>query len=186
MPITALHEKIAATPFIDTHEHLLEERTRLWEVGVNRYIPCTDAALLLRHYAGDDLHVAGMPVAERERFYAPDVAPAEKWRLLAPYWPRCRYTGTLEVLARCVEAGWLHGTPARERPAWQFIYVIQNHDQVGNRAFGERLHHQIDMQRYRAASTLLLSRRKTPPLSSPAMRVARASDRRSGRRSKTI
>ena len=66
-----------------------------------------------------------------------------------------RYAGTLEELAQCIEAGWLHGTPVRDRSAWQFIYVIQNHDQVGNRAFGERLHHQIDMARYRAASALL-------------------------------
>jgi maltooligosyltrehalose trehalohydrolase len=33
---------------------------------------------------------------------------------------------------------------------------LQNHDQVGNRAFGERLHHQLDQDLYRAASTLLL------------------------------
>jgi maltooligosyltrehalose trehalohydrolase len=44
------------------------------------------------------------------------------------------------------------------------VYVIQNHDQVGNRAFGERLHQQIDMQRYRAASTLLLFLPYTPML----------------------
>jgi maltooligosyltrehalose trehalohydrolase len=75
-----------------------------------------------------------------------------------------RYAGTLEEVANCIEAGWLYGTPARDRPAWQFVYVIQNHDQVGNRAFGERLHHQIDMQRYRAASTLLLFLPYTPML----------------------
>src|SRR5205807_10274867 len=47
-------------------------------------------------------------------------------------------------------------TPARARRAWQFVYVIHNHDQVGNRAFGERLHHQIGLQRFAAASALLL------------------------------
>src|SRR5437588_4676071 len=78
------------------------------------------------------------------------------------------YEGTLEEVARCIRQGWLYegqptrggkkprGTPARDRPAWQFVYVIQNHDQVGNRAFGERLHHQIDLQRFAAASVLLL------------------------------
>jgi maltooligosyltrehalose trehalohydrolase len=54
------------------------------------------------------------------------------------------------------------GTPAGDHPAWQFLYVIQNHDQVGNRAFGERLNHQIDLPRYRAASTLLLFLPFTP------------------------
>jgi hypothetical protein len=105
MPGTALQEMIAATPFIDTHEHLLEESTRLRGAGTNQYIPCTDAALLLRHYAGDDLLVAGMPAAARERFYAPEVDPEEKWRLLAPYWLRCRTTGYLQAVrwtVRCL------------------------------------------------------------------------------------
>ena len=86
------------------------------------------------------------------------------------------YAGTLDEVATCIERGWLYegqatprsgfktprGTPARDRPAWQFVYAIQNHDQVGNRAFGERLHQQIDLDRYRAASTLLLFLPYTP------------------------
>jgi maltooligosyltrehalose trehalohydrolase len=42
------------------------------------------------------------------------------------------------------------------------VYALQNHDQIGNRAFGERVHHQIDQDRYRAASTLLLFLPYTP------------------------
>ena len=53
---------------------------------------------------------------------------------------------------------------ARGQPARQFVYVIQNHDQVGNRALGERLHHQIDLDRYRALSMLLLFLPMTPML----------------------
>jgi maltooligosyltrehalose trehalohydrolase len=88
------------------------------------------------------------------------------------------YAGTLDEVASCIERGWLYegqatprsgfatprGTPARARPAYQFVYALQNHDQVGNRAFGERLHHQIDPDRYRAASTLLLFLPYTPML----------------------
>jgi maltooligosyltrehalose trehalohydrolase len=88
------------------------------------------------------------------------------------------YEGSLEEVARCIEQGWLYegqptvssgreekrGTPARDRPAWQFVYTLQNHDQVGNRAFGERLHHQIDPDSFRAASTLLLFLPYTPLL----------------------
>ena len=33
------------------------------------------------------------------------------------------------------------------------IVCLQNHDQVGNRAAGERLHHQMDAATWRAAST---------------------------------
>ncbi len=41
---------------------------------------------------------------------------------------------------------------------------MQNHDQVGNRPFGERLHHQIDAERYAVASALLLFAPETPLL----------------------
>jgi maltooligosyltrehalose trehalohydrolase len=86
------------------------------------------------------------------------------------------YAGTLDEVARCIQQGWLYegqpaprshkprGTSARDRPAWQFLYVIQNHDQVGNRAFGERLHQQIGIERFAAASALLLFLPFTPML----------------------
>jgi maltooligosyltrehalose trehalohydrolase len=41
---------------------------------------------------------------------------------------------------------------------------LQNHDQVGNRALGERLHHQVDRAAWRAASALLLLSPETPLL----------------------
>ena len=44
------------------------------------------------------------------------------------------------------------------------MICLQNHDQVGNRAFGERLHHQVDLAAYRAATTLLLCAPETPLL----------------------
>ena len=75
-----------------------------------------------------------------------------------------RYAGTLDEVARCIEHGWLHGTDTSGQPAQQFVYVIQNHDQIGNRAFGDRLHHQLDLERYRAASMLLLFLPQTPML----------------------
>jgi maltooligosyltrehalose trehalohydrolase len=37
-----------------------------------------------------------------------------------------------------------------------FVFFLQNHDQIGNRAFGDRLHHKIDLPVYRAAVALLL------------------------------
>jgi maltooligosyltrehalose trehalohydrolase len=86
------------------------------------------------------------------------------------------FEASLSEVARCIQQGWLYegqvsrhaghprGTPARDRPAWQFVYVLQNHDQVGNRAFGERLNHQIDLERYRVASAVLLFLPFTPML----------------------
>lgn len=47
-------------------------------------------------------------------------------------------------------------------PASAFVHCIQNHDQVGNRPLGERLHHLINLDRYRVASALLLFDPETP------------------------
>lgn len=97
-----LRARIAATRFIDTHEHLVEERTRLAGAGAHRLQPCDDFALLFRHYAADDLLAAGMSPAEQARFFAPDLAPGAKWRLVEPYWRRCRHTGYLQAVTIAV------------------------------------------------------------------------------------
>ena len=44
------------------------------------------------------------------------------------------------------------------------VVCIQNHDQIGNRAVGDRLHHTIEAARWRAAVTLLLTTPMTPLL----------------------
>lgn len=46
----------------------------------------------------------------------------------------------------------------------QLVYSIQNHDQIGNRALGERLSAQTSERAYRAASMLLLFMPATPLL----------------------
>src|SRR5262249_49035548 len=52
-----------------------------------------------------------------------------------------------------------HGLPPR-----RFVICLQNHDQVGNRAFGERLHHEIGPAPDRAAPALLLCAPRPPLL----------------------
>jgi maltooligosyltrehalose trehalohydrolase len=49
-----------------------------------------------------------------------------------------------------------HGAPAVDVPADRFVVAIQNHDQVGNRANGERLGALVDPRRRRLAAALLL------------------------------
>lgn len=49
-------------------------------------------------------------------------------------------------------------------PASAFVFCIQNHDQVGNRPFGERLHHEVSLDRYLTASALFLCAPETPLL----------------------
>src|SRR5262249_12381019 len=74
------------------------------------------------------------------------------------------FAGTLEEVGRAIHQGWLRGKPAWEQPARQFVFTIQNHDQIGNRAFGDRLNHTVDIGRYKAASMLLLFAPETPLL----------------------
>ena len=77
------------------------------------------------------------------------------------------YEGTAEEIARLLRVGFLYQSPPKEPgeapagvapvvPSHQLIYCLQNHDQVGNRPFGKRLAHLIDLEPYKAACTLLL------------------------------
>jgi maltooligosyltrehalose trehalohydrolase len=63
-----------------------------------------------------------------------------------------------------IHRGEKRGTDPAGLPLRSFVFCIQNHDRVGNRAFGERLNHQIDLAAYRAASALLLLAPQTPLL----------------------
>jgi maltooligosyltrehalose trehalohydrolase len=48
-----------------------------------------------------------------------------------------------------------HGRPVRGLSAHRFVAFIQNHDQVGNRATGDRLEHTIGMDRAKVAAGLV-------------------------------
>jgi maltooligosyltrehalose trehalohydrolase len=86
------------------------------------------------------------------------------------------YAGTVAELAGAVRKGWIYegqpsrnhgvprGTPAAGLPPSAFIHCIQNHDQVGNRAMGDRLHHRVPHSACRAAIALLLLSPCTPLL----------------------
>jgi uncharacterized protein len=91
---SAIATKIWATPFIDTHEHLIEESRRIAGPRPgDSFLPCDDWAYLFHHYAQDDLAVAGMGTETLSRFFSIEFSPQEKWALFAPYWPRIRHTG---------------------------------------------------------------------------------------------
>ena len=87
-----LFERVSATPLIDTHEHLIEEKERLQGTAHPR-VGCDDWAFLLSHYLDSDLVTAGMPTTAHERFFSPKTDPKDKWALLEPYWPAVKNTG---------------------------------------------------------------------------------------------
>ena len=74
-----------------------------------------------------------------------------------------------ERLARCLSEGFIYqgdasanlggrlrGRPSAHLPPTAFVAFLQNHDQIGNRALGERLTVLADHARLRAATALLL------------------------------
>ncbi|MGH9140362.1 MAG: malto-oligosyltrehalose trehalohydrolase, partial [Vicinamibacterales bacterium] len=86
------------------------------------------------------------------------------------------FSGGTADLAETIRRGWFYvgqhsthlgaprGTETSGVSTLRFIICLQNHDQIGNRAQGERLHHQIESAAYRAASVLLLMAPETPLL----------------------
>ncbi|HVV81569.1 MAG TPA: malto-oligosyltrehalose trehalohydrolase [Kofleriaceae bacterium] len=78
------------------------------------------------------------------------------------------YAPGVATIARTIERGWLYegqwsptleaprGAPADALPARAFVYCLQNHDQVGNRALGDRLSALVSADAYAAATALLL------------------------------
>jgi len=86
------------------------------------------------------------------------------------------YDGDTDLIARAVQQGFLYqGQPSRHlgrrrgthvttEPAEAFVFCLQNHDQVGNRARGERLQQLVTPDLFRVATALLLVAPETPLL----------------------
>ncbi|ULJ74273.1 amidohydrolase family protein [Rhizobium gallicum] len=89
---------VEQTPFVDTHEHLIEESLRLSGVLDQRFLPCDDWSYLFGEYVANDLVVAGMPTADLRSFLGPGLASEAKYRMVAPYWDRIRHTGYAQAL----------------------------------------------------------------------------------------
>jgi maltooligosyltrehalose trehalohydrolase len=86
------------------------------------------------------------------------------------------YTGSTADIALTIDRGWwlarsrdhsvVHAGADPDGPIdrSRFVFCLQNHDQIGNRAFGGRLHHEIDLASFSAATVLLLLAPETPLL----------------------
>lgn len=84
--------------------------------------------------------------------------------------------GAIETLAKAFEQPFVyagehspfrerrHGRPAVGLPAHRFVTYTQNHDQIGNRARGERLSHLISEKRSKIAAALVLAGPYIPQL----------------------
>ncbi len=106
-----IRDLVEATPFIDTHEHLIEESSRLRGYTENAGLfPCDDWSYLFMHYLGDDLASAGMPDSNLKRFLSPELNTDEKYRLVSPYWERTKHTGYAQAVRYTLEG--IYGEPS--------------------------------------------------------------------------
>jgi maltooligosyltrehalose trehalohydrolase len=86
------------------------------------------------------------------------------------------YRGTPDEWLTTARDGWFfsgqhfaqwerpRGTSGAHLPPERFVWCISNHDQVGNRPLGDRLHEVVSPEAYRAASMLLCLAPYTPML----------------------
>ncbi|MDF0581985.1 amidohydrolase family protein [Bradyrhizobium yuanmingense] len=94
-------EWVEETPFVDTHEHLIEESQRL-SGEIDRWFPCDDWSYVFSAYVANDLVVAGMSAADQQGLFGPGVSSDEKYRLIAPYWHRIRHTGYAQAVRHTI------------------------------------------------------------------------------------
>ena len=99
----------------------------------------------------DDVHhcLHVMLTGESEGYYEDFQDPA---KLLA----RCMADGFAYQGETSPHSGKPRGEPSADLPTTAFVICLQNHDQIGNRAFGERLTQLADPVALRAATALLL------------------------------
>jgi len=97
---------VFSTPFIDTHEHLIEEKGRFTGTSHPR-VKSDDWTMVLCHYLDSDMRTAGMPQEAYDRFFSPEIDPADKWNILKPYWPAIKNTGYGQAV--CIALRELYG-----------------------------------------------------------------------------
>jgi maltooligosyltrehalose trehalohydrolase len=137
-----LAERVRAAVPAQRHVHLVLENEN------------NSASLLQRSYTAqwnDDGHNAlhVLLTGETEGYYA-DFAADPTARLATCLAEGFAYQGQSN------RHGQPRGEPSSELPPTAFVLFLQNHDQVGNRAFGERLAAMADEDALKAATLLLL------------------------------
>ncbi len=96
-----IEKKVFKTPFIDTHEHLIDESERL--DCIKPIIPCDDWALLLNLYFSFDLISAGISKEQIDCLFSNQVNPINKWGILKEYWPYLKNTTSGIVFRHTIE-----------------------------------------------------------------------------------
>jgi maltooligosyltrehalose trehalohydrolase len=156
--LTELADAVRSSVAPDRHVHLILENEHNQARYLQRRERCQPQAYTAQW--NDDVHHAlhVLITGERDGYYA-------------DYWQR-----PINQLGRCLAEGFAYqgevslyrngktrGESTESLPPTAFVSFLQNHDQVGNRAFGERIIQIADCRAVRAAVAILLLA-PSPPL----------------------
>jgi malto-oligosyltrehalose trehalohydrolase len=149
--LVELAEAVRAGPGAERHIHLMLENDRN-EARYLRYTGDGKPRLYNAQWADDFHHAFHVQLTgEKDGYYSDYADP------VTPHLGRClaegfAYQGEPSAFRR----GEPRGEPSAELPSAAFVTFLQNHDQIGNRAFGERLVAIAPAQRLRAATVAWL------------------------------
>jgi maltooligosyltrehalose trehalohydrolase len=120
--------------------------------GRSRFSNYGTSALYTAQWNDDVHHAAHVLLTGEKDGYYSDYSPNPIWHL-----GRCLAEGfSYQGEPSPYRHGELRGEPSRDLPPGCFVSFLQNHDQVGNRAFGERITHFADWNKVKVALTTLL------------------------------
>ena len=142
----------------DRHVHLVLEN----DANQSRFLERNQAGRPRFYVAqwNDDIHHACHVLATGERQgYYEDYADTPLERL-----GRCLAQGFVYQGEPSAHRGRARGEPSAHLPPEAFVAFLQNHDQVGNRAFGERLSVLASPEKRRALAAILLLAPQIPML----------------------
>ncbi len=147
--LAELAEAVAAGPAREHPVHLVLEN----DANETRYLQRPGPGGRPRYQAqwNDDLHHAlhVLLTGERDGYYGDYQPPL-------PHLGRCLTEGFAYQGDYSAHRGRPRGEPSAELPPTAFVGFLQNHDQVGNRAFGERITALAPPEAVRAATAVLL------------------------------
>jgi maltooligosyltrehalose trehalohydrolase len=156
--LTELADAVRSSVEPDRHVHLILENDRNQARYLQRTARCQPQAYAAQW--NDDLHHAlhVLITGERDGYYA-DYSQRPIDQLGRCLTDGFAYQGEISLYRN----GETRGEPTEGLPPTAFVSFLQNHDQVGNRAFGERIVQIADRRAVRAAAAILLLA-PSPPL----------------------
>jgi len=157
--IEELMARIDAGPGRERHVHLVLENEHNMARWLTSRIPDADQGLAVSQWNDDSHHALHVLLTGEHEAYYGDYADAPLARLGRVLSEGFAYQGERTLTSQHEK-----GEPSAHLPPSAFIDFLQNHDQIGNRAFGERLTQLASTEKLRGAMAVLLLAPQTPML----------------------